>query len=74
MIPIGKDSLFYYLYHFLVINLMLLPLFRFYSMPHSFPFMLLYTAAVTLIVFLMSKVQFFRWLVRPTFKLKKKTT
>lgn len=73
LVPIGKDSLFYYLYHFLVINLILLPLFRYYSLPHSFPFMVAYTAAVLLIVFLMSKVQFFRWLMRPTFKRKEKS-
>lgn len=68
LVPIGKDSLFYYLYHFLVISLVLSPLHRSYGLPHTFPFIVLYTAAIAIVVFLMSKVGIFRWLVHPTFK------
>ena len=62
---IGKDSLFYYLYHIHIIRLCLGPLLREYSMPRTLPFVILYTLAILGIVYLMSKIKFFRWLLQP---------
>lgn len=62
---IGKDSLFYYLYHIHIIRLCLGPLLREYSMPRTLPFVILYTLAILGIVYLMSKIMFFRWLLQP---------
>lgn len=62
---IGKDSLFYYLYHIHIIRLCLGPLLREYSMPRTLPFVILYTLAILGIVYLMSKIKLFRWLLQP---------
>lgn len=62
---IGKDSLFFYLYHIHIIRLCLGPLLREYSMPRTLPFVILYTLAILGIVYLMSKIKFFRWLLQP---------
>lgn len=63
---VGKDSLFYYLYHIHVISLALTPLIRKYTvMPHTLPFVILYTIAILGIVYVMSRIKFFRWLVNP---------
>ena len=62
---IGKDSLFYYLYHIHIIRLCLGPLLREYSMPRTLPFVILYTLAILGIVYLMSKIKFFKWLLQP---------
>ena len=64
--PIGKDSLFYYVYHINVLTITLAPLDSTYHLPRTMPFIVLYTAATILILLLMSKIKFFRWLVHPT--------
>lgn len=71
--PIGKDSMFYYLYHIAFTTALLGPWSRQYDWPTSFPFILIYTAAVFGIVWLMSKVKLFRWLVHPFIKPKSTT-
>ncbi|MBR5726496.1 MAG: acyltransferase family protein [Muribaculaceae bacterium] len=71
MTLIGKESLFYYVYHFLVIVVLLLPIVHKYDLPVTLPFEILYALAVLGVVFLMSKIKFFKWLVNP-FKYKKK--
>ena len=69
---VGKDSLFYYLYHIHIISLVLSPLLRNYEMPRTLPFVLLYTLVILGIVWLMSKIKVFRWLMNPVrFKTKK---
>ncbi len=62
---IGKDSLFYYLYHFYVISLVIVPIVKLTYWSSSFPYTLLYTAAIVVILLLMSKINIFRWLVYP---------
>ena len=62
---IGKDSLFYYLYHFYVITFVIVPLVKFTYWSSSFPYTLFYTAAIVVILLLMSKIKVFRWLVYP---------
>jgi len=71
---IGVDSLFYYLYHIILISMLLVPAVRQYDLPCTMPFVLVYSALITGLVFLMSKVQFFRWLVHPTFKLRSRNS
>ena len=38
--PIGKDSLFYYLYHILFIGIVTVPLVKHYELPRMLPFIL----------------------------------
>ena len=69
--PIGKDSLFYYLYHILFIGIVTIPLVKNYGLLRTLPFMLLYTAFTVLALVLLHKIPPLRWLTHPT--LKKKT-
>ena len=64
--PIGKDSMFYYMYHINVLAFTVVPLVRSYPLPRTMPFILLYTALTIAILYLMSKIKFFRWFVHPT--------
>ena len=63
---IGVKSLFYYVYHIHVVSIVIMPLVMERQSLHSFPFILLYTGVVVGILYLMSKVRFFNWLVQPT--------
>ena len=67
---IGIDSLFYYLYHYFIIAFVIIPLVSYFDLPLKFPFILMYTAAIIAIIYLMGKVKVFRWLVHPTWKKK----
>ena len=69
---IGIDSLFYYLYHYFVIVFVLIPLVGYFHLPTSFPFILLYTTLALAVLYLMSRIGFFRWLVRPQLGIRKK--
>ena len=62
---IGRESLFYYLYHFLIIKEILMPLVAAYGWPTTLPFILLYSAVIIAVVFVMSKIPPFKWLVDP---------
>lgn len=66
--PIGKDSLFYYLYHMLFLAIVTGPLVKSYGLPRTLPFILLYTAFTLLALVLMHKIPLFRWLTHPTLK------
>ena len=66
--PIGKDSLFYYMYHMFIISMVFIPLVRNLGWPSTFPFIVLYTAITLAILIGMSKIPLFRWLLHPTFK------
>lgn len=63
--PIGKDSLFYFLYHYYIIRMLISPVVEHYGLPCSLPFILIYTAIIMGILLLMHKVKFLRWLTRP---------
>ena len=69
---IGKDSLFYFLYHMFIISIVFLPLVRDHGWPTTFPFIVLYTATAMAILIGMSRIPFFRWLVHPTLKRRKR--
>ncbi len=66
--PIGKDSLFYYVYHMFIAVIINLLFVKAYDLPRTLPFILLYTAITVVVLWLMSKVKVFRWLLHPTFK------
>ena len=66
--PIGKDSLFYYLYHMLFLAIVVGPLVKAYDLPRTLPFIILYTAFTLLSLVVLHKIPLFRWLIHPTFK------
>lgn len=68
---IGKDTMFYYLYHMFVSTSLIIPIVVNNGWPRTLPFILIYTALAVAIMWVMTKIQFFRWLIHPTFKVKK---
>lgn len=62
---IGKDSLLYYLYHGLIIKFAVIPLLNCFDLPKSFPFILLYSAIIIVLIYYIGKFGFFRQLVYP---------
>lgn len=68
---IGKDSMFYYLYHIFLVCIVLYNIVKIYDIPCTFPYMVLYTAIITLILYLLSKIKFLRWLTHPTRQLRR---
>ena len=67
---IGKDSLFYYLYHMFIISIVFMPLVKDHGWPSTFPFIVLYVAITLAVLIGLSKIPFFRWLIHPTLKTK----
>lgn len=65
---LGKDSLFYYLYHFFIISLLIKPAVTYFNLPNTLPFMLLHTVIIVAVIYLMGKVPLFRWLTGPYLK------
>ncbi len=65
---IGKDSMFYFLFHSFFVDGILGYANRYYGLPCTLPFTLIYTAAIVAILMAMSHVQFFRWFTRPMIK------
>lgn len=63
---IGKESLFYYLYHGVIIKFVLQPLSSFFGLPQTFPFVILYSAAIITFIFCLSKIRLFKWITNPT--------
>ena len=62
---IGRQSLFYYVYHyFIIVDIVLLSA-NWMQWPMTFPFILLYTAATVAILWVMSKIPLFRWAIKP---------
>lgn len=62
---IGKDSMLYYLYHGLIIKLVLQPLTHYYNLPTSLPWIIGYWALVVVVIFLIGKIKPLRWLTTP---------
>lgn len=65
---IGKDSMFYFLFHSFFVDGVLGYYNRFYSLQCTLPFILLYTAIIVAILMAMSHVKFFRWFTSPMIK------
>ena len=68
---IGKDSMFYYLYHIFLVCYVLYNIVKIYDIPCTFPFMVLYTGIITLVLYLLSKIKFLQWLTHPTRRLQR---
>ena len=64
----GKNSMFNYMYHYFVISLVLQPLIMNLSLSVTFPYIILYTLVVIVILYGMSKVKLFTWAVEPILK------
>lgn len=62
---IGKDSLLYYLYHGFIIKFAILPIALHFSLPQTFPFMLLYCVIIVTAIYVMSRIYVFRWICNP---------
>ena len=63
--PIGQDSLFNYLYHYIILIALIEPAVEYFSLPCSLPFILIYTAVILGILIPLSKVKILRWLTKP---------
>ena len=63
---LGNDSMFYYLYHGLIIKFLLQPLVSYFHLPKGFIYMLVYLICIFGILFIMRHIMLFRWLVSPT--------
>jgi len=68
---IGRDSLFFYVYHMFVISIVIQPLIYGNGWPKTLPFILIYTAAVIAVMLVMRMIPPFRWLTQPVFKRRK---
>lgn len=65
---IGKNSLFYYLYHGLIIEFILNPIIICFELPQTISFRLLYTMCVICLIFVLSKIKLLNWLINPMAK------
>ena len=70
--PIGKDSLFNYLYHYIILIALIEPAVEYFSLPCDLPFILIYTAVILGILIPLSKVKILRWLTKPNLMSKRK--
>jgi fucose 4-O-acetylase-like acetyltransferase len=68
MRQIGRDSLFYYVYHYFIFDLSLAPVIRGFQWPLTLPYMLLYCAITMAVLWLLSKNRVFRSLAQPMIK------
>lgn len=64
----GRDSLFYYLYHGLFIKFLINPLVVKLNLPTNLLFCILYLFFILIALHLMSKIKIFRWIVNPIIK------
>lgn len=67
---IGRDSMLYYLYHAFIIYFILEPLVEHFSLPMSFPFLLIYCATIMTLIYFMGKIKLFKQLINPIKKKK----
>lgn len=68
--PIGKDSLFYYLYHYILLIALIEPVVEHFSLPCSLPFILVYCAIIIALLIPLCHVKILQWLTHPTLKKK----
>lgn len=65
---IGKDSMFYFLFHSFLVEGIFSYINIFYGLPCTLPFILLYTAFIVAVLMLLSRVKFLRWFTSPMIK------
>ncbi len=69
--PIGRDSMFYFVYHSFFVDGVFGIINIFYGIPCTLPFILLYTASIVAVLWGMSHIKFFRWMASPMIKPRK---
>lgn len=62
---IGRNSLFYYLFHGLIIECIILPLIIEFKLPQTFLYILVYTVFTVSFISFLRKISFCRWLIKP---------
>lgn len=62
---IGKDSLFYYLYHGLIIEFLISPFVARFALPTGLLSAVIYMLFVFLILTILNRIYFFKWLINP---------
>lgn len=65
---IGRDSLFYYVYHYYIFDLSLAPVIRGYQWSLTLPYLLLYCGITVIVLLALSKNHVFMRLVQPMLK------
>lgn len=65
---LGKESLFYYLYHGLIIKFLMVPIVEKLNLPTNLLICMFYLLLVIIFLYLLNKIKFFRWLINPTLK------
>ena len=65
---IGKDSMFYFLFHSFIVDGVFSYINIYYGLPCSLPFILLYTAITIAVLMLLSRLKFLRWFISPMIK------
>lgn len=73
MRQIGRDSLFYYVYHYFIFDVSFAPTIRGYQWPLTLPYLLLYCAITMAVLILLSKNRVFRSLAQPMIKRRDKS-
>jgi len=63
---IGKNSLFWYCYHGIIIRFFVAPIINHFHLPNSFLFMLLYLIMIVFALYMMNKIKCLRWLIAPS--------
>ena len=69
--PIGRDSMFYYIYHMFISMGLVIPIVETLDWPRTLPFIVLYTLLAVAIMWVMTKIPFFKWLLHPKFNFNK---
>ena len=65
---IGQNSLFYYLYHGLIVRFMIAPLISYFDLPQSLPYLLFYCLCILILLYFLNRVNFLKMLVNPVVK------
>jgi len=70
---VGKDSMFYFLYHTFFVDGIFGAINYHYGLPCTLPFILLYTALIVAVLMAMSHIKFFKWFTSPMLKRREPT-
>ena len=64
---LGRETMFYYLYHGLIIRFLLQPVVTFFFFFQNFLFMLIYLIGTVGLIYILRQIKLFRWLLHPSF-------
>lgn len=63
---IGKHSLFYYLYHGIIIEFLIVPIVEYYNIPANLPNIIIYFLLIIFMIHFAMNISVFKWLVNPS--------